>query len=613
MRRFVLWIYKLYSQNIQVRLTCYFLLILLPLVAVSLFANARSQSILLEQTTERTESALASSMDYIDVTLQNLEEISTLLATDSSLIRLLEQMDKELTPQAVVNFSDVLKQLSNVGSVNHMISQITIYHALSNRMVSTAYGGRRIAGQEQRDWLEQTALKTGTGILYLPPGHRITDKITFGSLTGTDSVSLVRTMDLYNRDRTPNMLILSLNKNRLLDLIKALALPNNAKIYLFSEDGQLVAATGGAADQLAASGAADDGNLTVKVNSRYSKWSIMMVQPKSALYGKTDQLRLFTYIIIAVSVLLAFCIAWAVYSGIASPVKKLSHGMKRLGSGNFDIRLDVNRKDEFGYLTRSFNQMVQYQKHLIEDHYEQQLRLVHTELKFLQSQINPHFLYNTLDSIYWSAKNYEADEISEMVLNLSRFFRLSLNKDSSTFTVEETVNHLHYYIRVQQIRFLDNFTVDYDIQEDSRNVPLLKLLLQPLVENAILHGLEGKQQGGKLLVGTRVEESFLLLYVQDNGSGMKRERLAYIRSELSGLAEGQIPKSFEEGSVKDLYGLRNVVSRIRLYYGNQARFEMDSTEGEGTVVKVYLPLDRCNREISSYAAPPLSPAKENAV
>src|SRR5690606_3881181 len=121
-------------------------------------------------------------------------------------------------------------------------------------------------------------------------------------------------------------------------------------------------------------------------------------------------------------------ISLIVYKGIASPLSTLLHGMQQLRHGQYETRLTSKRKDQFGVLTDAFNQMIAEQQRLIRDVYDQQLRLSHTELKFLQSQINPHFLYNTLDSIYWTAKNYEADEISEMVLNLSKFFRLSLSK-----------------------------------------------------------------------------------------------------------------------------------------------------------------------------------------
>ncbi|GAA3409596.1 sensor histidine kinase [Paenibacillus hodogayensis] len=589
------WLIQQYQQNIQLRLTVYFLFILLPLVAVSLFSNFQSRRMLLEQTTERTEAALTSSMDYIDLTLQNVEEISTLIATDSGVLRLLEQSGSDLTPQAVVNFADLLKQLSNMTSINHMVSQVSIFHSRSNMILSTATGSKRLTDARQHDWLRLLARFGGSGIMYTMPDEPTPDGQTFGTLTGVDGISLVRAMDLNNMDRQPNLLVVTLSKSRLLGLIRSLLPSDNAQIVLMTNDRKPITGTGEMDADKLAKRMADKDTFTVEVKSKYYKWSLMLMQPQSEVYAKSEQMQLYTYVIIGISVLLALWISWAVYSGIASPVQKLMQGMKRAGSGNFNVRLENNRQDELGYLTQAFNQMIYDQKHLIEHGYEQQLRLAVTELKFLQTQINPHFLYNTLDSIYWAAKNYEADEISEMVLNLSRFFRLSLNKGTDTFTVEETVAHLHYYVRVQQLRFLDKFSVSYDIQEESKTVPIMKLLLQPFVENAILHGLEQRNRGGELVVRTQLEDGFLCMTIMDNGAGMTAERLAYIRGELGSVfvpeKRGLSMPPWE--NAKDLYGLRNVASRIRMVYGKRARLEIDSVHGEGTTITVGLPLDRC--------------------
>lgn len=587
------WLFRLYRQNIQLRLTVYFLFILLPLVLVSLFSNFRSRELLLEQTGERTKAALTSSMDYIDLTFQNVEEISTLIATDANMLRLLEQSGSELSPQAVINFTELLKQLSNVTSINHMISQISVYHSNSNVVISTTNGSKRITSPTQREWLALQARFSGSGIVYTLPDEQAPDGQTFGSIIGTDSISLVRAMDLNNPNRQPNLLIVSVSKARLLSLIRSLLPSENAQIVLQTKEGKTITGSDpAAAGNLASS---EGSTFNVEVGSKYYKWSLLLKQPESEVFAKSDQLHLYTYVIIGISVLLALMISWAVYAGIASPVQRLMQGMKRAGSGNFNVRLDNRRQDEFGYLTQAFNQMIEDQKHLIEHGYEQQLRLALTELKFLQNQINPHFLYNTLDSIYWAAKNYEADEISEMVLNLSRFFRLSLNKGSDTFTVEETVSHLHYYVRVQQLRFLDKFSVSYEIQEESKPIPVMKLLLQPLVENAILHGLEQRDRGGELLLQTRLEDGYLWMKVTDNGNGITAERLAYIRQEL-----GRIFGSEHSGismppwdASKDMYGLRNVASRIRMVYGRRASMEVESVENAGTTVTVRLPLDRC--------------------
>lgn len=587
-----------FSRKIQFRLTLYFLFILLPLVLVSLYAIEKSRSIIYDQAVDRTEVALSSAMDYIDLTLQNVEEISTLLATDPGFIKLLNNNGSDLSPKAIMDFSGMLKQLSNVNSVNHIVSQISLYHVPSRMIISTGFGGRRLSSQLQHEWMVNAARNNGTGIRYVLADEAIKGAGSFGDIVASDSISLLRSMDLYNVDRKPNLLVITINKNKLISVMKTLISSKGANVFLQNDSGRTVAGTGNT-DGSAGLPVISDKEMTVSIDSKYSNWRLTLIQPKEDLFKETNQLRIFTYIIIGISVLLALGISWVVYSGIASPVHKLSRGMKQLGIGKLNFQLTNNRKDEFGFLIDAFNQMVMYQKHLIEDHYEQQLRMTKTELKFLQSQINPHFLYNTLDSIYWSAKNYEADEISDMVMNLSKFFRLSLNKGQEVFTIEESIAHLHYYIRIQQIRFLENFTVDYQLQAETTHIPILKLLLQPLVENAIIHGMEGREYGGKLLVSSWIEDSHeLRIKVSDNGSGMDSDRLLYIQHELDRFSKRNYQLlSKEEDSVKDLFGLRNVITRMKLYYGAEAELVIESSKGEGTGVTIILPLERCREDL----------------
>ncbi|UNK19955.1 sensor histidine kinase [Paenibacillus sp. N3/727] len=588
------WIRQRFSQNIQTRLTGYFLLILLPLVIISLFAVERSRDILYEQAVERTEMALASALNHFDLVLQNVEEISTLIAADPGMNELLNKNDTAFSPKSIVDFSNILGQLANSVSVNRFVSHISIYHRASNMFISTNFGGRKLTSEPQQEWLVESARRNGTGISYVMADYPVTDELTFGKMTGTDTISLIRSMDLYNTERQSNLLIVSFNKNKLLNVLKTLLPTENSRISLLNEKGDVIIETGSAGEKEGLS----ENEMEVIKDSEYSLWRLALVQPKKELYEETDQLRLYTFTIIGISILLAIIISWVIYSGIAAPVLKLSRGMKRLSHGEMNVHIKDKRKDEFGFLIQSFNRMVLDQKHLIEDHYEQQLRLKTTELKFLQSQINPHFLYNTLDSIYWTAKNYEAEEISEMVMNLSKFFRLSLNKGRQVFSIEESIVHLHYYIRIQQLRFLDNFTVEYQIEEESKAIPILKLLLQPLVENAIIHGMEGKSSGGTLIVSSRiVQQKYVHISVQDNGPGIGEERLEYIRNELSRMGSRNFPSlSQEEEYIKDLFGLRNVFTRMRLYYGKESDMTLESTPGIGTTVTISIPLDRCKME-----------------
>lgn len=597
MMKVIRWIGDRFARNIHTRLTGYFLLLLLPLVVISLFAVERSRDILYEQAVERTEMALSSAMNHFDLALQNVEEISTLLAADPSLNELLNRNSSNFSPETIVDFSTVLQQLSSSVSVNRFVSQISVYHQASQMFISTHFGGRKLASEPEQEWMVEAARQGGTGISYVTADFPVSDARTFGMLTGTDGISLIRAMDLYNMERQSNLLVVTLNRSKLLGILKTLLPSENSRVSLLNEKGQVIAETGKPFGD-GVSPAADE--MEVGKISDYSSWKLALIQPKNEVFRETDQLRLFTFTIIGLSVVLALVISWVVYSGIASPVLKLARGMKRLGSGEMNIRVETNRKDEFGFLIQSFNRMAAVQKHLIEDHYEQQLRLANTELKFLQSQINPHFLYNTLDSIYWTAKNYDADEIGEMVMNLSRFFRLSLDKGRQVFTIEESVTHLHYYVRIQQLRFLDSFQVEYRIAEETKNIPILKLLLQPLVENAILHGMEGREQGGRLLISSVIEQGMVVIRVTDNGPGIGEERLSYILSELERMGSRSILSlSREEERIKDLFGLRNVFTRMRLYYGEAAGLKIESQPGQGTSAALYIPLQSLKEAVGA--------------
>lgn len=586
-------LYNKFLHSSHIRLTTYFFIVLLPLVAVSLYVNNQANQIIVKQATEQTRQKLESVMDNLELTLQNSEVLTNLIATNKKIIESLEVNENELSPQTIVQYSELLEELWNVTAVSQMVSQISIYHAGTHTMLSTKFGGRRIGGAEEREWLASLAAHLDDGTELMMPEQKIGKNHSLGQLIDSDTISFTRTMDLYNSERKPNLLIVTLHKNKLTAILKPLLASAHTSVELRGRDGHVILSP---SDRIQSVSMEEADRLGVSVESARYPWTLEIFLPIDEIYAETKTMRHYTYLIIASSFMLALFISWGIYNRIASPLWQLKDAMKGLSEGNYNIQLDTGRKDEFGYLMNGYNQMVKHQKHLIQDHYEQQLRIARTELTFLQSQINPHFLYNTLDSIYWTAQNYEAEEISEMVLNLSHFFRLSLHKGQDTFTVDETMTHLDYYIRIQQIRFLDSFQVIYKVQEESKSIPVLKLLLQPLVENAVIHGLEQKRHGGVLTISSVVESGKLILTVQDNGAGISEERIQSIHQVLSEIAGKTTPLSFLETADKELYGLSNVFSRVKMFYGDPAQIIFQSELGVGTTVTLLLPIENCTNQ-----------------
>jgi len=583
-----------YRQRIQIRLTLYFLLILIPLVGISLFSNMRSMDILEEQTGERTETSLQSVLNNIDITLQDLENLLVLLSTDYSIKPILHEANAILLTSDLYGLYSITDRLTNVVAINGHIREVSILHSESGTLISTQYGARKLQ-YESESWYQAAMEANGKTVLYNP----LPDE---DNIFGLETISFVRLMDLQNKEDASNVLVLTVDRGLLQERIQSVQPSSDSSIYLYSGDGELVAGTDQHylkdewGDSSGGKRRAGKDMLVWRMQSGVSGWSIVMIQPELELYQKSRQLSQITMLIIGISFVLALLISYGVYKWISSPLRELIYGMKQMRMGKLNVRLTRKRTDEFGALTDAFNQMIAEQQLLIRDVYEHQLQSSKTELKFLHSQINPHFLYNTLDSIYWTAKNYEVNEISEMVLNLSKFFRLSLGKGRETFTVTETITHLQYYLRVQQFRFMDQFTVRFDIAEHTKELRVLKLLLQPIVENAILHGLEKRGAGGELVISSSLKEDSLCLTVKDNGAGISEERLEFIRSEIEKLNRQENLVTITENTVKDLFGLRNVVGRMKLYYGVEAKLFVDSVWQEGTTITLQIPLEKLNEK-----------------
>lgn len=277
----------------------------------------------------------------------------------------------------------------------------------------------------------------------------------------------------------------------------------------------------------------------------------------------------------------AFLIDRRIIFGITEPIQRLCDVTRRAGSGDFKVRAQEGGDEELAVLGSSFNQMVERIGNLVEDIRVEQLNLRVTELKLLQAQINPHFLYNTLDTIIWLAEAGQKEEVVMMVSSLSDFFRTTLSKGRDYIKVEEEEAHIRSYLQIQRFRYQDILEYEIRIPPELYEYQILKLTLQPLVENALYHGIKNKRGFGKILVTGQEADGKLIFYVRDNGKGMKPDQLVHVRRVITGES---IDKDNPSG-----FGLFNVEQRIRLNYGQDYGLVIDSEYEKGTEVKVVIP------------------------
>ncbi len=264
---------------------------------------------------------------------------------------------------------------------------------------------------------------------------------------------------------------------------------------------------------------------------------------------------------------------------ITKPLRYLCKITEQVSRGDLSIRSQIHNGAEVKVLSDSFNLMVQRISDLFETVKTEQKQLREAELELLQIQINPHFLYNTLDTIVWLAEAGNQKEVVKMVGSLSDFFRSSLNQGNDIITIEEETFHFTSYLKIQQVRYQDILDFEINICPEINNYLIPKITLQPLIENALYHGIKNKRGKGKIVVSGRMEKDSCIVTVEDNGIGIMEERLQ------------DILKSFtsQKKHKKDFYGLNNVNKRIQLKFGDEYGLRIHSTYGEGTCVEVYLP------------------------
>jgi two-component system sensor histidine kinase YesM len=287
----------------------------------------------------------------------------------------------------------------------------------------------------------------------------------------------------------------------------------------------------------------------------------------------------FSVVAIVCIVLLILILFYQVPLSITRPIRKLSEVTNQVAGGDFTVRFDERSSAEVSMLSDSLNTMIDKINELLEQVKTEQTRLRKAEFEVLQAQINPHFLYNTLDAIVWLAEAGESKKVVSMVGSLSEFFRTSLNQGKDIITVREEIQHVGSYLEIQQVRYQDILNYEINIPETLHRYTIPKITIQPIVENALYHGIKNKRGCGKIVIDGCKEEDFFVIRISDNGIGISPERLEQVKDGI----KNKVPTQ------NNIYGLYNVNERIRLNFGENYGISIESTYGEGTVVSIILP------------------------
>lgn len=293
-----------------------------------------------------------------------------------------------------------------------------------------------------------------------------------------------------------------------------------------------------------------------------------------------QSVRIFIALLAAV-LAVGFGLSTMITKSVTTPINSLRQTAERFGKGDLEVRARMYALEEINVLARTFNTMSDKISELMERTKREQKNLREAELRLHQEQINPHFLYNTLDSIVWLAEGGNNRQVVEMTADLSDFFRTVLSGGNDYITVKEEETHIRSYLKIQKIRYENILDYEICIAPELEDQVILKMTLQPIVENALYHGIKNKRGGGKITIRGYSEGERIVFEVEDNGIGMDEVDLEELRKKLRG-------EKSRLDSQNGGFGLNNVALRIRMYYGEQSEITITSRKGEGTCVRVCL-------------------------
>ena len=410
-------------------------------------------------------------------------------------------------------------------------------------------------------------------------------------------VSLSRHVQLTRDGVTQSgVLLVDMGFGGIEQVCRDVELSNGGYLYLVDGDGELIYHP---RQQLIYAGVLEENNLaaaqyrdgthweefqgqrrqvTVKTVG-YTGWKLVGVVPGDSLTADSRQMFLFGLSLLLFSVFLLAFLNFRISAHITDPIRRLEHSIKELEAGRQDVDIEEAGCYEVRRLSHSVRSMVSTMRHLMDDIIQQEAQKRQSELEVLQSQINPHFLYNTLDSVIWMTEAGRYEEAIQMVTSLARLFRISLSRGKNIIPLSDELEHARHYMNIQQIRYKNKFTTRITAQPDTQGLYTLKLIVQPILENAIYHGMASAEDDGLICVEARREGEDLIIDVTDNGLGMRPEVAASLLDE-------DRPQVRTSGSG---IGVRNVHQRIRLTFGQAYGLTILSEPDEGTTVRIRLP------------------------
>lgn len=562
------------------------ILIIIPIPSIGIISFINSSNIIENNHRESYFLNLQKSSELLDNNLKNITNIMRSITSNDNLrneLKLSKEVteinDEYFTIQSVNVFSRIFREYTidttYIDSICLYDNEGRLYYFGTKFSGTTILKNNPYEKIKEKSWYKEAIRTNGKEVIL---GYNVLDEeskeFSFSSVKLVRDVDTLRPIGLMiinvkenaftkafpniNQDSEEGtFLVLDKNKNN-----------NNSPIVFMNKNDKDIKKIVENSQEFNSSTLEKQGYSVSSYTNDITGWEIIHIIKKSQLLKDTRLIGIYTVIVCLVTILFALLLSIVFSNTINKPIKRLKRAISDVGKGKRNITEEFG-DDEIGILGNQFKVMVKENLELNERITSSKLKQREAELELLQAQINPHFLYNTLDSIYWLAKIKKVDDIADMAIALSDIFKLSLNKGSEITTVRNEIKQVQSYLIIQNLRYKDRFKVDIDIDDKIMDYEIIKLIIQPFIENAMVHGLEPKVGNGEINIIGKLEGDEIVFVIEDNGIGVE-----------------DINK-FNLG-----YGIKNVQERIKLYYGDEYGVAFESEINKGTIVTIKIPFEK---------------------
>ena len=587
--------YKNCSMRVKL-FASFFLLIFIPIIVLTVFAAYRSTAIIQEQSMEIARLYLQQTENEMESELYKIATVSSSVAQTAKVHEVLEKQNTGISfSEEYDDMNELYKTIESTRALQNLY-QIRLFISDSFTHSRSNYITYPLSSVSDTDWYHQLVEQYQTQTL-LPPS------IFQPPLSEPQEVLSVVTLIRSRKNITRILGVVSVDvlKSDLIDILQRNNYAEQSAAYLVDENLNIVCGANSTfpvseadlAAQLqqmrdtfgASSGVSTAGNAVYGLSAPiFDGWRIFTVASMGNLLSPVLDLRDQMILLTVIISIIAFCLSYLYARYSTRRIKTLAKQVRRVENGDLSVSCIVDSEDEIGELQNSFNFMVRRISLLVDERYNLGKNLKDMELRALQAQINPHFLYNTLDMIAWKAMANGNQETVDIVVKLARFYRLSLSNGSDFLPLSDEVEHVRLFVELTNLCRSRNVQLITEVAPNIADYPIMKLILQPIIENSLFHGLyELSDREGVIRLTAEQIGSYVQIQIADNGVGIEKSKLA----ELLAKKEKPVVNTKRGG-----YGIGNILERLRIYYDDRFTFQIESAILTGTTVTIRIPYSR---------------------